>query len=135
MTFKVLDHTADMKIRFSGITLEELFKQGGQGVMGIVKKRAGDKTPAVTRNIKLIASDITALLVDFLNELLTLSHINKEVYRQLNIIKINDNSLRAEVKGMPVEKFDEDIKAATYHEASVKKNKKGEWEAVVVFDV
>jgi SHS2 domain-containing protein len=52
--------------------------------------------------------------------------------------------LKAEIGGYPIERFDEDIKAVTYHDLSTRENsrkdKKGSrkfanWEATILFDV
>jgi len=135
MSYIILEHTADLKIKFKGATLAELFEEAGRAVMRIVNKSAGHKPTKVMREIEIMAQDSTALLIDWLNELLSLSHINKEVYTDIKIVKLDDNSLQAEIKGVRVERFNKDIKAATYHEAEVKKNEKGGWETIIVFDI
>ena len=60
------------------------------------------------------------LLVDFLNEVLAKSQINKRMYK-VESLKLIRNELTAEISGISVEKFEEDVKAVTYHEVDIKK--------------
>ena len=39
------------------------------------------------------------------------------------------------LSGTRINNFDEEIKAVTYHEANVIKNKKGLWETCIIFDI
>jgi len=72
--------------------------------------------------------------VDFLSAVLTQSDIEHAVFSEVKIKRMTDTEIEAEIFGAKVDKFDEDIKAVTYHSAEVKqKNEK--WEAMVLFDV
>jgi len=81
--------------------------------------------------IKSLGREI--LLVDFLNEILARSQINKCLYR-VSSFKIQDSSIEAELISYPVESFDEDIKAATYHDLKISQ-KDGRFEVVILFDI
>jgi len=48
---------------------------------------------------------------------------------------LTETEIEVKVFGRKVEEFEEDIKAVTYHEAEVKKNEKGEYETMLVFDI
>lgn len=74
-------------------------------------------------------------MVDFLSEVLSLVEINKEVYTKVNFKKFSQNYLETELEGISVDSFDEDIKAVTYHEADVKRDKDGLWKTNLVFDI
>ena len=75
--------------------------------------------------------------MDFLNEVLAKSHINKAVYLASGIKyqKLKSRTcLKAELIGYPVEHFDEDIKAVTYEDLNVKLE--GEiWQTSLVLDI
>ena len=135
MPYKILGHTADVRMIVQGKTLEEFFRDAVLGMMEIVKPKFDEPEKNIQRNIELEAPDTTALLVDFLNEVLFNANANKEGYAEINFKKLSENSLEAELSGRTVQSFGEDIKAATYHEADVKKNEKGEWETVIIFDI
>ena len=87
------------------------------------------------RKIIVEAPDTTALLIDFLSEVLALSQINKEIYGRMTFSHFSPTKVEATLGGVMAEKFDEDIKAVTYHEADVRQNEKGEWETMIVFDI
>lgn len=133
MPYEILGHTADVRLKVRGKNIEELFKHALIGMMKIIKEEAsqGDK---VKRIIEAESSDKTELLVEFLNEALYMSHINYEIYTDL-AMSFEDHRLKAELTGVKVGKFDEDIKAVTYYEVEIKKNEKGELETIIVFDI
>lgn len=79
--------------------------------------------------------DKSTLLIDFLSEILTLTHSNKAIYHNVKFKKIEDNFLSAEIEGDKVDAFDKDIKAVTYNEAVIKKNENREYEVTIVFDI
>ena len=119
--------------------LETLFRDALKGMTAIQIqnpiRQPADQTSKIKRLVKVQSPDKTALLVDFLSEVLAQSQINKEVYTDVKFLEFSETKLKAEIYGMPVENFDEDIKAVTYHEAEIKQNEKGEWETILVFDV
>jgi SHS2 domain-containing protein len=135
MSYKILEHTADVRLRATGRNQTELFVDALAGMMAILKPR--EKTPAMvsSRVIETQASDATNLLVDFLSGVLTLAQIHREGYPRVEFHELSDTTLRAELTGMPVEEFGKDIKAVTYHEAEIHKNERGELETIIVFDI
>jgi SHS2 domain-containing protein len=134
--FEILDHTAELRLRGYGKTKEELFSTMLLGMSSILKPlpQKGE-TPRQKDEISIQSSDLAALLVDFLNEILYLSSVNKAVYRDLLISELSREKLKAETRGVVVSGFEKDIKAATHHQASVRKRPDGTWEGEVIFDV
>lgn len=139
MPHEVIEHKADIKIRVWGSSLENLFSEAVLAMMGIINPLQNTKmhesTRAYERKVDVEAPDKTALLVDFLSEILAFSQTYKEIYAQVSFTEFNLTKLKAVLEGVKVDKFDEDIKAVTYHEADVKQNEKGEWETVIIFDI
>jgi SHS2 domain-containing protein len=136
--FRLLPHIADIRIRVTGATQEEVFRSALQG-MAYLQKKDYCKEQAglfyVKDKLQIKAADITGLLIDFLSEALTLSHINKVVYCEISFHKLSAVEVIATIKGNRVSYFDEDIKAVTYHEAAVKQNNEGQLETVIIFDI
>jgi SHS2 domain-containing protein len=123
-----------MKVRAS--SLEELFKEALKGMMNILRNEKLEmRNKKAMRTVTVYASDRTALLVDFLNEALSLAQIHKEIYTNVAFSTFSEIALQAALLGVKVNEFDEDIKAVTYHEADVRQNEKGEWETMLVFDI
>lgn len=131
--YKILSHPADVKVQAFGRVKEELFLNAMLGMMEVLK--ADKKDERIKRKIKVKSIDLNALLVDFLNEVLYLSQVNKEVYSNIKFSKFSNEELEAELTGNKVESFGEDIKAVTYHGLDIKKNKNGLYQATVLFDI
>ena len=131
--YKILAHPADVKVRAFGKTKEELFLNAMKGMSAVLKVKS--KKLKVKRKISVKSLDLNALLVDFLSEVLYLSQVNKEVYSNIKFNKFKDKELGGELIGNKIESFGEDIKAVTYHGLEIKKNKKGLYEATVLFDI
>lgn len=136
MPYTILEHTADVRMQVVGVTLPELFSDAMEGMMNLLKPTIkNNDTEIQTRRITLDAADITILLVDFLNEVLTDVYIYKEIYTNVLFRDLKEQSLEAVLSGVPMQSLEEDIKAVTYHEAEIKQNRKGEWETMLIFDV
>lgn len=139
MPYTILEHIADVRMRVTGETQEELFRVAMLGMMSIIKGEMNEdekrKGKAVSRTIALRALDKTALLVDFLNDVLLRSHTNKEIYTNVIFTELGEISLEATLEGVEAQGFDEDIKAVTYHEADIRKNEAGHLETILVFDI
>jgi len=146
--FEILEHKADLKIRVFGKTKEELFSNALLAMAESMKAEKIDKE--AKREIKIKSPDLPALLVDFLNEVLYLTQVNKEIYTDVKFKKNSVPSansgrvpsagsgqveLEGELFGQKVERFGEDIKAVTYHSLNVHQKKDDTWEATVLFDI
>jgi SHS2 domain-containing protein len=135
--FDILPHIADIRLKVSADTLNGLFKAALDGMNFIMKNKFTEvNTSCEFRSkIEIISLDVSMLLIDFLSEVLTLSHKNKACYK-INGFEILDNSkITAVIEGSRVDGFDEDIKAVTYTEAEIVKNNLKQYETIIVFDI
>lgn len=136
-TYEAIDHTADKGFRVEAESLEGLFETSVKGLANLCREDLADSANEATESyiIEVNAEDITGLLIDFLSEILTLSHIHKTVFLKANIEEINEKQVRAEIYGKKVDYFDEEIKAVTYHQADIRSKENGKLETVIVFDI
>jgi SHS2 domain-containing protein len=143
--FELLPHTADLKIRVYGTTLEQLFRHALIGMFQSIGprskncKKKGERLycPQLPQqhDITLQAHDLTSLLVSFLSEALALSDIHNEAYLDVVIHELDQNHIRATLQGVPIEGFEVvEIKAVTYHDLNIKKVD-GAWQTDIVFDI
>lgn len=143
--FEVLSHTADIKIRVYGKTLDELFRNALIGMfqsIGPVSSdctRINDRTQCRTLSIKhtidLRAPQLDMLLVDFLSEALYLSDVNNEAYLDAKILEIDEHHVRGVLYGTPIERFEVvEIKAVTYHDLEIVHSPHG-YQVDIVFDI
>lgn len=140
MPYQFLEHTADIKIYVKAPILKDLFIDAFNALMDYLTPKKGIYSGQVKRLISFSSSDLTNLLVDFLNEILTLSQIHKEIYDKINFIYFpNENDknflIEAEISGKVVDCFKKDVKAVTYHNVNLIQNQKGEWEVTLVLDI
>lgn len=143
--FEVLPHTADIKIRVYGDTLEQLFIHALIGMFQAVGPHAPGCTKIGERlvcdvlperhEIAVHSPDVHALMVDFLSEALYLSDIHNEAYLAATVHEITQTSIKATIRGIKITGFDVvEIKAVTYHELEVKPVG-NQWRAQIVFDI
>lgn len=137
MKIKYLPHTADIRMTIEGETLQELFAAGVIGMGNILKEDFCEFEHLFNKGnrIETISMDHTSLLVDFLSDVLSLSSAEKAIYCKIQILKFSPKRIVADVFGMAIDKFDEEIKAVTYHEANVRKNIEDHWETCIIFDI
>src|SRR3989344_1972892 len=134
--FEFLSHTADIKFRAFGKTLEEVFENSAFAFVSVLyKEKLIKKTKKRIFIVK--GNDLEALMFRFLEEILFL--FETEGFLISNIkVKLSDDK-----KNLKVEAFGEEklagrarhyIKAVTYNDMFIKKSA-GRWTAQVVIDV
>lgn len=133
--YELISHIADVRLRVEADSLPELFVAAIEGMNSIIKEKREERKEKSSKIIKIQSPDKTALLIDFLNEVLYQSQANKEIYTEVKFLEFSETALKAEIYGQKVEEFDEDIKAVTYHEAEIVKNERGNFETVIVLDI
>ena len=134
MTFELIHHTADVRVRVTSATLEDLFRDAVRGMYAVMRGEPRS-IERVRRTIAVDDSaDTTALLVDFLNDVLNRAHIGRELFDEVTFTRFDETSLTAELHGTADAEFEEDVKAVTYHEAEVR-FVNGEWTTMLVFDL
>jgi SHS2 domain-containing protein len=131
--FELIHHTADVRVRVTAPSVEELFRDAVRGMYAVMRGVAG--ATSIEREIVVEDSaDRTALLVDFLNEVLGRAHIGRELFEEMTFTRLDETSLTARLTGTAPAEFEEDVKAVTYHEANVHFDA-GEWTTMLVFDL
>ena len=135
MKFKFLEHTADVKFQAFGTTMEEAYTNAAMALKETIagklkiKKKVGKKV-----NVK--GHDEISLLYNFLEEFLYFLDAEDFVLGEIKSLKISGNKLKAEVVGDKASdyEFTNDVKAITYNDMFVKKEK-GKFICQVVVDV
>jgi len=136
---EIIHHTADKGLRIQANSLGELFRAALEGMVNIQLEEQdadmGDASEEIQQRITLQAPDRTALLIDFLSDVHTLSDIYKAVFRKVHFDQLTGQKLQATVSGKQVKSFDEDIKAVTHSQADITTNEMGLLETIIVFDI
>lgn len=130
--FEIVQHTADVRLRVRASSIEDLFREAMRGMFAIMQARAGDEV--VRRRIAIDSIDRTALLVDFLSDVLSRAHIDRAVFDDVSFESLTETAVAAVVTGRGPARFEQDVKAVTYHEAEVRLVD-GQWQTMLVFDI
>lgn len=135
-SYRALPHTGDIRVSVMGDSLKELFTAGLEALSHVLK-RGGcrDTKYTIVEEITLVSPDVTTLLVDFLSAVLTSSYEKKALFCTVDFKTFGETELLADISGIQVTSFSEDIKAVTYHEANVERNERGIYKTVIVLDI
>lgn len=133
--YEIKEHPADVKLYVKANNLKELFKAALKGMAEILVLKEDLTEQKIVKGIEVESVDLSALIVDFLSEVLSLTDIKDSVFNEIEIEFLSETKIKAEIFGYKVKKFKEEIKAVTYHKAVVKKNEQGEFEAEILFDI
>jgi SHS2 domain-containing protein len=137
MDYRIFDHTADLGVEVTGATLEELYAGAAFALFDLLTDLSSVRA-GVAREIVVSGEEPADLLVNFLREILYAWNGDRFLMKSCLIREVKPQRLKAVLRG---ETFDparhrikQEVKAVTYHQASVEK--KGDvWVARVIFDV
>jgi len=149
--FELLEHTADVGIRARGATLEEAFEQAtlglaevqgapapgpdpGEGATGPLEP---PPDPGERVGVRVSATDLGGLLVDWLNEVLWLAETRRAAVADLRVERVGDGTASGWVvlgSGGPGPEGTF-VKAVTYHRLRVEPDPGGGWLVEVYLDV
>lgn len=135
--YDYFDVAADVGVAAWGGTLEEAFRQVGLGVFALIAdlERVEELEP---RELPASGQTRENLLVNWLNECLYLHDIEGFLPRRIEFPIFEEGHLLCRLWGEPLDSIKHRvgilIKAATYHQLTLKKTAEG-WEIRVILDV
>ena len=123
---ETLEHTADMGLRGWGSSPEEAFEETAQAMFDLIVDRRG-ASPREEYPLAATGRDLTELLIEFLNGLLSLSDIEECVFVEVRIVWMGRGAdgwkLESIAGGIPLDecrgRLLGEVKAATWYCASV----------------
>ena len=135
--FQTIDHTADIGIRAFGEDLPEAFANAAKGMFSLItdlrKVRA-----EITFDLEVSAPQQSALLVEWLNELLYRFEVEHLLFRRFIISDLGATGLKAVAFGEKIDlrrhQLKRDIKAATYHGLKIESGQRG-YQIEVILDI
>lgn len=128
-------HTADVRLRITADSYEDLFAEGMKGLYAILKPAAGDIKKAAELSFRLNSPDRTILLINFLNEVLSYSLTEQCVYDHISWFQLNGNYLDIHLTGYYIRSFTSDVKAVTFHEAEIQETSEGLLQTMIILDI
>jgi SHS2 domain-containing protein len=137
MNYRFFDHTADLGLEVTAASREELYAGAAFALFDLLTDlstvRAGP-----TREIAVTGEDETDLFVNFLRECLYAWNGEAYLMKSCLVHRLTDHSIGALLRGEPFDparhRIKQEIKAITYHQASVLETPNG-WTGRVICDV
>jgi len=135
--YELLDHTADIRVRVWGGSLEQLFRTAAEAMADLMVDRGAVESRR-SLPVRVTGADAEELLVAWLEEILYAFETEGFVVGLVEVAEVGSRSVRGMLHG---DDFDNEkhevrnvIKAVTYHNLEVKESDRGV-EASIVFDV
>ena len=128
MSFKFLEHTADIKIFVEEKSLDKAFITSAMALKEVIVDKIKVKAK-IKKEIKVKGKDRESLLYNFLEEFLYLVDAKSLILSEINELKItktkNKLSLHAKIVGDNSlnYKFTNEVKAVTYNDMLIKESK------------
>jgi SHS2 domain-containing protein len=132
---RTVEHVGEWRVELRADTLAGVFQELARVIARAAGASSGSYGP--WEAIDVDARDREGLLVDYANELVSRSEIERRAYDELSDVEIHETDrarIRARVRGRAVRSWRSPLKAATYHGASLSRDGEG-WRAGVLFDV
>lgn len=141
MTYRFVDHTADVGAEIEARTLAGLFSEAALAFTDAVTRLPEVRTRRV-HTVSLAADDLETLLVDWLQELLYLFEVDGLLVREADVkVREDDGEVRLEAT-LRGESYDPRhhrvkvlVKGVTYHGLEVTGSDGAGWHARVIFDI
>lgn len=137
MSYEINFHNADIRLKALGDNEEDLFLSLLSGLNKSINPVLEKRGLLEEKEITIEALDLGNLLVDFLNEIISLSYSSKEIYsfKNIRIFRNDEFILEAILIPKKAVKFNRKIKSALYKDLSVIQKPDNRFEAVVMFDI
>ncbi len=136
---ETFDHTADVGLRITAETLDDLFQTAAEGMLDYVVVNRDEVRPTDREAIELEAETPADLLVMWLNELIFRSETTHRLYRSFEVTLSDDRTkLVATIAGEPIDRdrhiLDHEVKAVTHHGLTLENSPAG-WKAEIILDI
>ena len=134
---EVFEHTADLGLRITAASLDELLAEAGEGLFEILAGELAQIRPREERAFDVLGTDPTWLLLDWTTELLAAFTVDKMLFSEFTVT-VHATGLRGTARGEPYDPaahtLAHEIKAVTQHELDVHETPTG-WEATLIVDI
>jgi len=139
--FTIIDHTADVGIKFHGRSFSETLVNAAVGMFSLIVDRRTVKA-VEEKHFTIVGKDYQEVLINWLRELHFFHQNELFLFRKFDIINVSENkgkffiytTAKGEKINLNKHLIKNEIKLVTYHKFYVKKIK-NVWEGQVIFDI
>jgi SHS2 domain-containing protein len=139
MAYEYLEHTADLKIKATGKTLEEALSESAKAVFEAIAGKSAIGTN-IEKDMTIIVREPQTLVHDFLGKLIYIFSTEHILFSDFKLTLKEAIGYKLVVKARG-EKYDpkkhkliKEVKAVTYHDMKVEEEDDGTWKIEVVCD-
>jgi len=130
------EHTGEVEMNVEADSLAALFEEAARGLADLQAEDTLGPPTLSEEHVTVTSNDSEALLVDWLNELVYRGEVNKCIYADVRIDRLDEHVLEATVRGREPRAPRTAVKAATWHGVRIRSREGGgPVEATVVLDV
>jgi len=138
--YEIIEHTADVGLKANGATLKELFENAAKGMFDIIGGRIETASDIKRRvEIKKEIDSFEELLVEWLGELLYIFNKESILFSDFKISELDNKKLVSESSGKRIDPtsntLQTEIKAVTFHDLKIEKDRSGRLSCTIIFDV
>lgn len=137
MSFEVFEHTADLGIRVTASSEDELFAEAARALFSVIVANPDSVQPVVEKAVEVAGDQRDYLLFDWLTELLYLFESQQLLLAEFTV-RLEAHGLRGIARGEPLDRerhqLDHEVKAVTYHRLRVQSTALG-WQAEFIVDI
>jgi SHS2 domain-containing protein len=119
------DHTAEVELTIQADTLPELFSEAVRALAALLLGAPPRPAETAPLPVTVQAPDLSALLVDWLNELIYRTETEATVFTEAVVLNVGEQEISAELRGLNAPELATEVKAATLHEAYVRPTASG----------
>ncbi|MFM7034045.1 MAG: archease [Planctomycetia bacterium] len=135
--YEIFDHTADLGLRVTAASLDELCIDAARGLFAVIAGDLGQIRPVHEERFSITGTDPTWLLFDWVRELHAAFELRRMLFCRFQVSS-NPTGLEATARGEPYDPamhtLAHEIKAITQHELDVRHDATG-WQATLIVDI
>jgi SHS2 domain-containing protein len=129
------DHTSEVELTLEADTLPELFAEAARALAVLLLGPDAVRPPSgPPLRVSVRSPDLPSLLVDWLNELIYRTEIDHAVFTAVDVVRLAEGEIVADLRGLPEPELAGEVKAATLHQAYLRSDGPG-FVGHVVLDV
>ncbi|RLD16862.1 MAG: hypothetical protein DRI36_05055 [Caldiserica bacterium] len=134
MGIEEIKHTADIGLRVTGNSIEEIFSEAAKGVVNVAIEGKVEGEEEI-HSFEFNGDTKEDLLVEWLNEVIYFLYEKGLVFKNLKKIIFEDKNVMIEAEFLKPENinYSIEVKSATYHNLKIEEKGNG-FEATVIFD-
>jgi len=137
MSYEILEHTADVRVRVYGESFVDLLRNSALAMMALITGIEAVK-PEGDVEFEVEGETGEEILVKMLGEILYLHQVRKMVFSDVALELTEGKKLKGRLRGEKIDperhELELDIKAATYHNLKIQKVN-DRFMAEIVFDI